>query len=275
MQRRFCLLSTLIVAGALGLGGCPSPTDPTVVLTEEQKAAVKFVAEQLRAANAVLCQLRPIANPLIRYDTNAAVVPFGTCPVTTALGTDDFLAMTMTFNPACSGGTTGGSTIGGGLGLRFTRATGVAKVDFNSLVIDGRAVSGGIPPVTGDNSTTLQTRTGGVLLSAGSVLIVTDGVGTAVGTLTAEIDWTGRVALTESALTFASGGVTRAVTLSGVTVTPTSTGSVLPTAGTATFTVGSDALVITFLSQTPTNGTVQVKVGANPAGNYQVPGLVP
>jgi len=267
MQRRFCLLSTLIVAGALGLGGCPSPTDPMVVLTEEQKAAVKFVAEQLRAANAVFATLHPLSDPQMNLNTIGQIGVFGTCPRTSFVSNADSVVASIKFDPACAANITANKTVGGELSIRITRATRAAAIEFKNLVVAGKAITGRI-------DATIQARTGGIT-ATGTCLITTADVGTVSGTFTMQIDNTGKLTFTTAALTTVSGSTSQLVALTDVLYNPVTTASFLPTAGTAGFNVGNDALLMTFATQTPTNGTVQVKVGTGTAGNYQIPDLVP
>ncbi len=264
-------LVSLIVAALSGLAGCPQPPGTTTTLTDDQKAAMQSVVKQLAGASSVLGTCASLANSQLNLDNIGQAGSFGDCPAVVFLTNSSFAIIQINFGTGCSGTATGGQTVSGEVNISVTRATRSATIQFNNLTIDGKTISGSL-------TVTIQAAASGVSLT-GSCNITITGVGTITGQFTLTISSTGQISLTAPALSLNDGTATYAVALANVSANPAGNNSFVPSSGTATFALANattgtaDTVVVTFTSQTPASGTVQVSVNGGAPVNYQVPGV--
>ena len=269
MKRSFAF-AAVAVAVSLSLCGCPAPQPSNNELTAAQQAAVNSVVGQLDAFSAVLGTFAPLGNSQLNLDNIGVIGSFGTCPQVSFVRSETTAIININFGAGCSGPATAGKTVSGALNVNVTRQSRSAVFQFVSLTVDGHSISG-------TASATLAPTADGVTLTG--TCDITTGAGEVSGNFTAHITSTGVLTLDAQNLLFASAAATYQVTLASVVIDPTGNGNFVPESGSASVTVpnesgaGTVTLTITFSSQTPVNGTVQVTVGSGRAITYQIPGV--
>jgi len=165
----------------------------------------------------------------------------------------------MNYGAGCRSSGTAGQTVSGALDVRIVRVNRSANVTFSNLTINGRAISGALAFTIGPND--------GVHLT-GTTDVTTAQLGRVSGSFTAQLTRTGMITLQTGDVTLTYDGPVDAVRLDGVVMDPVNNGNFVPQAGSAALSIppepgaASVPLTISFLSQTPTNGTVQVQMGA-------------
>ncbi len=275
---RLLRVISFAVIGLLLVAGCPTQTtDGTTTtsgLTTAQKTAVSDVAGQTEALSSVWGTCSGLSTTDLDLNPAAQDGTLGECPAVSLLMPDpQSLRVNLEFGiEGCSGPATGGQTVSGSVSITISRGTKSASVAFDDLALDDQAVTGTI-------TATLEKTDAAVSLT-GTCDITTAQVGSATGTITVQITTAGLITITTGDVTLSTSTATYAVALANVVLDPINNGNFWPESGTATFEVPNDGpgpdtltVVVTFSSQTPVDGTVQVTVeGAGPY-TYQIPGV--
>ncbi len=268
-------LGVATLALVLPLGGCPpaqqNPGGQTVQLTAGQQAAVSAVVPQLDPFGAVLATLASLTDTQLDLDTINSFGLYGSCPQVTYISTAANVLIQLNFTTGCSNPETAGRTVSGSVDITVARATRTATVAFTNLVVNGHAI-------TGSASLTDQSVTGGIQLS-GTVDFTSADVGRVTGTITAQFTTTGVITLQTGNLSIVSGQTTYTATPAGLVLAPQANRNFVPQAGTLSFDVpaesgsGTVTLTVTFVTQSPVDGTVSVQVGSTGTAQFQVPGV--
>jgi hypothetical protein len=243
-------------------------------LTAAQKDAAAAVTTQLEALGAVWGTCSELSTTSLDLNLTSQNGTFGECPAVTLVSTaPQSVMMKLDFGATgCSSTATANQTVSGAVKISMTRGTRTASIEFESLTVSGKAITGTV-------SATLATMTNGVRMT-GTCDIMTAQVGSASGSLTVEITKDGLITLTTGDVTVSDGTTSYAVALAGIVCDSINNGNFLPESGTATFEVPNEGrgpatltVVVTFTSQTPVDGTVQVSIAGSQPVTYRLPGV--
>ncbi len=270
---RFGLIVLGIVGTALVLGGCPGST--TSSLSETQQAAVTQVVKQVTATAAALGTCSALTDHRVDPNDIAVSGGFGECPQVSFSASTLQAQLLLSFGTdGCSGAATGGQTVQGAVEATVTRATRSAAITFTDLQYNSQAITGGL-------GVTLRAAPDEAIVLDGTCNISTARLGTVAGNITVAMTAAGVMTIRTGEVAVAGATASYQVTLTDVVVDPVTNGNFIPQSGSARFVVPSEGgpgptqltVVVTFTSQSPVNGTVQVQVQSLPAETYAIAGL--
>lgn len=240
-------------------------------LTTEQKNTINQCVPLLDELGAGLSTLSGLSDSQLDPNNIPQFLSFGVCPSVIVLGdAGDTRVLALTFGPSgtgCASPKTAGVAITGTVGINpFNRATKMGGFQLENVTFDGLPVG-----LTATLTLSGDVQTGITLGLSGLTLTVGDF--TASGSMTVDIDHDGVITLDAADLTIADGANSFIVDLLDVVIDPAGNSSLVPEGGTAVIGQGSGALQVTFDSQTPATGVVQVSVEGVGSTTYDVPGI--
>jgi hypothetical protein len=240
-------------------------------------AAVDTVVQQFVAAATLYGACASLAD--VPFDLQPMWADsYGDCPhVALVSGTFAAAAYIDFGQQGCSTPATARDTVRGALDLWYGRGDGVANIDtdpYDPLVWADRGINGSIDA--------LLLWLGDGIQLVGSCDISTVDVGWTRGDVTVDIYRSGVLAFATAAVTVSDGMASYSPTLADVDVNPIAFGNFVPSTGAARLEIttappsaGTHALMVTFTSQSPADGTVFVSVDGAAAVAHQVPGVAP
>lgn len=272
LRNRFSLLLVAaLVCAMFGATGCTTTSEQTEELTADQQAAVDDVVAEIASVASVLASFIDLVDP----QTLLAGEGYGDCPIVSTVASQTELTVTFDYGDGCTNGLYGDEVVAG-------QVTGTLAIVARTVMLEFVDFAIGEDEVVGTISIALSGE-GSAATLTGDVDITTGDGGSVVGSITfAFTIETGVVIITDATLEVKAGGSsdTYEVTATNLVIDPSGNGNFIPESGTVAFEVpntapggGTIAIVVTFTSQSPVDGTVQVKVGPAPAVPYQIPGV--
>jgi hypothetical protein len=242
-------------------------------LTPDQQTAVNLVTKQLQATSKALVSF---VDGFAGVDslTNSTT---GTCPVVTTAHANGIVTASLDYGAGCTNQYLGQSQASGVVSLTYDSNSQILTVTYDSFALEGQSVTGSFSLQLTRGLTNQRTL-------VGTIDVTTTGIGSATGDITIDFDIRNdTITLVSGTLTLTDdAGASYGVQPSGLKFQPITNGNFVPDAGTVTFDVPNTApdpapatltIVVTFDSQSPVDGTVQVKVGIAPPVEYQIPGV--
>lgn len=237
-------------------------------LTELQKDAIDAVVDQL---DATIRALASVADSFEGLEADEDTQIIG-CPTITTEVLNSIISVIVEFPPGCTNDYFGeDEALSGAVSITMNLTELTLEITFDDFSSNGHTVAGTLDAQL--------TREGFRRTLSGGIDIDTTAVGSAVGTL--EIDYDaaqGRITIIEASLVLTdTAEVAYSIEAADLVIEPFDNDSLIPEAGTVTFVVpgtGADpvTIVITFTTDSPVDGTVNVEVNDLPAVQYDVDG---
>lgn len=232
-------------------------------LTAAQKTAVTNAVAQLTAANRVWALFSGTVSTSLDFGNPQVIGLVSGCPELAWVSSATNIALSVTFGTngsGCSGQDTGNQTAQGLIGLTINRSNNLGNLSLTNVVVNSLAVAG-----TGS-----LTTTGGGAANVGLTgpVDLTHGNQTIDGSITLDLNGNDTIGLDAVDLTLAEDAQTFVLDVVDAVIRPVANSSFRPQSGSATFTLDGATISVTFISQTPSNGTVQVRVNGSAPTSY-------
>ncbi|MFH0981155.1 MAG: hypothetical protein V2A79_06425 [Planctomycetota bacterium] len=238
-------------------------------LTPEQQAAIDAVVAGLETLAEVLAGLSGVT------DLPEGSGTIGTCPVITFTHEGSVTTVVFDFGEGCLNELYGDVPYAGTITGTFNTDTREATLVLDEFAIDGQSISGSVTLAR-----TADPDDGNTWV--GTVDLTSTETGSVEGTAVVSFDLdTGIITIPEATMTITDPSDTAyEVSVADLVFDPADNGNYVPESGTLSFEMPNEeggpdtvTVVITFDSQSPVDGTVQVEVGGAPPVEYTLPGF--